>query len=496
MKKTLRCAVMFLIIPFLSGCGNLNSIHHFLTVDEGTGALVDIKQRAVLVSRKKIETTGNAGQTYPPQMQTIVCAEPSPDALSAYAAELAAEGGIPGKVTAKLAGATQESAAFVGLRTQSIQLLRDSLYRLCEGYMSGALDKYQYDTLMRRYQRYMIALLGIEQLTGAMRAPSVTIQTQGKAVAAGEIADLRKEIEKIDEEIQEKTKAKETLETDLKNEADSEEKKAIQKEIDAVTKAIEDKKSDKDDAEKGIKEERKGLVAEGSATASVSGVGLPTSRSDEHIQSVTEAVKEIVLEALRTDEIGQLCWGYLVYPPKDSTGISEIKDACKAHIEKGGGVNVYALEKSISAFAKIDSWSSETKQLFGNTFQKDGFNKRQTVTIAQEPNSSNYGNLGWAYAQDALDMKDAPLLDIKAGREVIKKIVWPRNLSELQGIVFTLFHEMNFEKVALCSENFRELFDKETACTKWIKPDGIPEALFTAWIEEAKKDRRIYLSIK
>ena len=310
MGKLFQGIILIVTTSFLTGCGNLNSIHHFLTVDEGTGAMVDIKQRAIIVSKKKIEKTDAQG--YSQKTQTIVCAEPSPDALSAYAAELAAEGGIPGKVSAKLAGATQESAAFVGLRTQSIQLLRDSLYRLCEGYMSGALTKTEYGHYTRRYQRFMIALLGIEQLTGAIRAPSVTIRTEGKAQTAAAIADLRKEVEKINEEIQEKTKSKDTLMGEQKAEADEGKKQAIQKEIDAVGTAIKEKEADKKDIERAITEERKGLVAEGSATASVSEVGLPTSRSDAHIQHVGSIVENIVLRAMDVDDLGPFCWDFLI----------------------------------------------------------------------------------------------------------------------------------------------------------------------------------------
>ena len=114
----------FLVTPFsiivFTGCANLNSVYRDLNVDSGMGAMVDIKQRAMIVSRQT-RGTGDLAIT-----KTIVCAEPSPDALSAYAAQLAAEANIPEKVSAKLAAAFQESSSFVGLRTQSIQLLQTS----------------------------------------------------------------------------------------------------------------------------------------------------------------------------------------------------------------------------------------------------------------------------------------------------------------------------------------------------------------------------------
>ncbi|MCI5135993.1 MAG: hypothetical protein D3920_13190 [Candidatus Electrothrix sp. AW2] len=133
---------------------------------------MDIKQRAVLVSKQN--------------NMIKICAEPSPDALSAYAAELAGKANLPESTAAQFAASFQEGSAFVGLRTQSIQLLRDSLYRLCEGYMSGALDKEEYNLLTRRYQRYMVGLLAVEQLTGALRSPAVVINTDGEAKVDGE----------------------------------------------------------------------------------------------------------------------------------------------------------------------------------------------------------------------------------------------------------------------------------------------------------------------
>lgn len=289
-------AALFLLnfILLSVGCGNFNSVYRNFNVDDGTGAMVDIKQRAVIASRRT--TTEGTTTT----SQTIVCAEPSPDAMSAYAAELAAEVDIPAQVTARLAAAFQESASFVGLRTQSIQLLRDSLYRLCEGYMSGAIDEYQYDTLLRRSQKYMVALLGIEQLTGAIRAPSVTINTQGSAEVARSLPEMKSEIEGIEKETKDLQKKKEA------EGVSEEDKKEIQNKIDSLN-------LDKEALETGIKNARD-LVATGSATAIVSDVGLSSQRSDEHILAVSKMVEKIVLKIVNTDDTGQLCWARLNNP--------------------------------------------------------------------------------------------------------------------------------------------------------------------------------------
>ncbi|HET7730610.1 MAG TPA: hypothetical protein VFK48_11315, partial [Usitatibacter sp.] len=162
--RTLIPLLVLLTSLLSGGCANLNSVYRPLDTGEGRGALIDIKQRAIIAA--KPATPGG---------KNVVCAEPSPDALSAYAAQIAAEASVPDKAAAQLAASFQEGSSFVGLRTQSIQLLRDALYRLCEGYANGALNELQYDILMRRYQKYMVALLGIEQLAGVVRSPAVTI---------------------------------------------------------------------------------------------------------------------------------------------------------------------------------------------------------------------------------------------------------------------------------------------------------------------------------
>lgn len=69
--------------------------------------------------------------------------------------------------------------------TQSIQLLRDSYFRLCEAYMNDAITAADYDIQMRRYQQYMIALLSIESLTRTVKAPQIILtndKSTGKTI--------------------------------------------------------------------------------------------------------------------------------------------------------------------------------------------------------------------------------------------------------------------------------------------------------------------------
>lgn len=197
----------------LCGCttlGNFNSVHRKLDTSNRRGVLVDIKQRAILVGSDENDNP-------------IICAEPSPDALSAYAAEIAAKVDRPELISAQLTAATQEGASFVGLRTSTIQLLRDSMYRLCEAHMNGAIDRNSYNFQLRKYQRQLVALLAIEQLTGAQRAKTSAIETRSATRIARDIKTLQAEsdglknqIDAIDAKLKDAKENKDTLTAERK----------------------------------------------------------------------------------------------------------------------------------------------------------------------------------------------------------------------------------------------------------------------------------------
>jgi hypothetical protein len=110
----------------------------------------------------------------------VVCAEPSPDALSAYGSSLAGSANSE-RVQAQLAAAIAEQSGSIGLRTQSITLMRDALYRVCEGFRSSAITDEQYYLLQRRFQNLTMGLLAVEQLTGTVKAQQIALSTSGGA---------------------------------------------------------------------------------------------------------------------------------------------------------------------------------------------------------------------------------------------------------------------------------------------------------------------------
>jgi hypothetical protein len=187
----------------LSACAELTHLTRDRTFSGRQGqakaVFVDAKQRAVYaapltetVTRYAWNPTLERYEAVPSREVTgvKVCAEPSPDALSAIAASQGLDLSFKDDLSASQAMSFAESAGSIGLRTQSIQLMRDAMYRICEGYLSGALSHGAYETLHRRLQNSMVAILAIEQLTGAVRARQLILGGSAGTGAAETIADL------------------------------------------------------------------------------------------------------------------------------------------------------------------------------------------------------------------------------------------------------------------------------------------------------------------
>ena len=320
-------------------------------VSSGTTLLVDAKQRAITNA-----VVGGALR---------VCAEPSPDALTA----LAASAGFSLSRAEAAALATNaslaEGAASIGLRTQSIQLMRDAMYRLCEGYLSGAIDGLAFETLQRRFQSSMVAILAIEQLTGAVRAPAVVLNgssTQGDAeqtAAATQKAQAgrdalrtaEKDVADKQEQLKSATAARTTLETEQaelkKNEMPTEKEKARLTELGGL---IENAKKAETSAAtaatdaaavKGQKEvDYKALEAAriailgGSGTASVDGTVAVSEAQDGQVAAVA-AVQAIVEASLNLEFGRELCTTILTKSTTTlPTGAGEVHKTCVGYLSE------------------------------------------------------------------------------------------------------------------------------------------------------------------
>lgn len=179
MKATYGLLGVFAIALALAGCANLSTIGRSHEPLSNTAIHLDAPQRLVIANEKG-----------------WVCAEPSPDALQAYASSFGLGFSAPSKESGSFAQALSASAGSIGLRTQSITLMRDALYRICELYYNGGLTKENAVQLLERSQDLSLGILAIEQLTGAVVAQQVNINTNSAATAAASINDTQKELDK------------------------------------------------------------------------------------------------------------------------------------------------------------------------------------------------------------------------------------------------------------------------------------------------------------
>jgi len=182
LPKVIAIACASLGALVLGGCANLTSIHRVDDLSNTAGArltFIDAKQRAILSTRVQDPATKAYVQRF--------CSEPPPDAFSAFSTSFTGDlagaglGGASPEVKARAALALSETAATIE-RTQTVNLLRESLFRTCERYMGGAISNDEFIVQAARDQRAMVAVLAIEQLTGAVKAKS-TVLSAGAAAA-------------------------------------------------------------------------------------------------------------------------------------------------------------------------------------------------------------------------------------------------------------------------------------------------------------------------
>ena len=169
----LRRVTVASLLVVTTGCANLNTIERTSSLprEDGRGVAIhlDAQQRLVLYSAERY------------------CAEPSPDALQAYASALGLAKSLPSQDASSLAAGQQSYAASIGLRTQSITIMRDALYRMCEAYHNGILGDVMVATLLGRSQDLTAVILAVEQLTGAVAANQVILGSTTSASASANL---------------------------------------------------------------------------------------------------------------------------------------------------------------------------------------------------------------------------------------------------------------------------------------------------------------------
>lgn len=349
-----RMFLAVVLAAMLVGCANSESIHRSMNINLGEGALIDGKQRAILVKRQR-DKTNKANKT------VIVCAEPVPDIMSALSGSIAADLGFKDEIKMGISGSSHESAASIGLRTQSITLLRDSLYRLCESYMNGAISASEYNLQSRRYQKYMVVLLAIEQIAGTVKAPTVAITSQSSAEAAQSLLAQRNILKKVNAELDDLQSDIETLEAE-KNTVENDAKKAneIQKKLDALGKERKELLADKKFIEEGINHIR-GSTSSGETKVAVGGDLIHSGKTDAYIQTIANAIGSITMNILGTSDLEQICLQQL-----SDNDYTKLLPMCRELVR-----------------AQLDSLSTNTELLQKVTEEKVAYMKEETAYMKE-----------------------------------------------------------------------------------------------------------------
>lgn len=230
-KANLRAFAVSVCILLLCGCANLQTVSRTTSIPAPTYILQQntpaLPQGAKSSAAVKI-SNGRAIHLDAQQRLVITtvrgfCAEPSPDAMAAYASALGFSAKNSTQNSVAASNAINSAAANIGLRTQSITLMRDTLYRMCEAYLNGQVDEIQVATLIGRSMDLTAVILAIEQLTGATAASQVALTPGGSANASSILVSNQQALDLA----RKKLTAKEAVEAETKLKADSDEKDRV-----------------------------------------------------------------------------------------------------------------------------------------------------------------------------------------------------------------------------------------------------------------------------
>ena len=203
----------------LAGCEN---VANRSTIDRIT-PIPQLTQNAESTGKEETARGGAVAIHLDAQQRLVLatakgyCAEPSPDALAAYVATLGVGATTPSTAEAAVsfANALQGSAASIGLRTQSITLMRDALYRMCEAANNGNLDDIHVANLLRRSQDLTAVILAVEQLTGAVAANQVILTPESSADASANLTANQQLLDKQRQTVQTHENAVEAAQNEL-----------------------------------------------------------------------------------------------------------------------------------------------------------------------------------------------------------------------------------------------------------------------------------------
>lgn len=166
-----------------AGCTDVKSYHSF------PGQTLRTEAQSRLVLSRPIVYEADGRRVRPDR---IVCAEPSPDAITAQGRAASAQGRLPltagtpaaiGTAEAGLAYAVAQQTAYAGYRTATIQAIRDLAFQACLGYANGVIDDTDYRRILAGTDNMVLGMHAIDALAGNAPAPPVTVGAGGQSSA-------------------------------------------------------------------------------------------------------------------------------------------------------------------------------------------------------------------------------------------------------------------------------------------------------------------------
>jgi len=283
----------------LSGCSaNHHSILRSKSLPKDSPRLIamDSKQRAVLTA------LGHTGLRF--------CAEPSPDVFAVMAqaasSNASAGNGVDPKAIEAALAATFSSAEQASTipRTQTINMLREMMYRTCERYLNGGIDEDELALQAVRDQRLMVSILAIEQMAGVITTKPVALGVSSVAQAAIRLDDQYKQVQEKIKIWEEKNKAYDDLNGRVKCDGVGKGRK----ECKVAEKERDDAEKEMNDAKEHYEQLRNAMTA-----AANTAVMLPAAGGGQDgnqsaaIAGVATKIKEIVLGTFDQDEFLLFC---------------------------------------------------------------------------------------------------------------------------------------------------------------------------------------------
>lgn len=341
----MRSAILVPIVALLlSACSG--AIHkEFPIANKAPVAIsVDARQRMIFVEPER----GAADSTY-----RRYCAEPSPDVFTVLG--VAASGGATlgldsdaRSLNAALQAAFSSSEAGSTIpRTQTVNMLREMMYRTCERYLSGAISKEQFQTIAARDQRIMVSVLAIEQLTGSITPSAVALTSSGNAATgfdpaqtAKALADQQAKVVAADANVTAKKAALASVDTPAGSCATDASKLAActkaQGDVTAATDAL--------DASKAVYQGMLNMASRGlgvsSAATSTSVDFASNAARAQTVASVADTVRNIVDMTFKQDETLLFCLQVL-----DSDRLKDVREKCLQYL----ATKVAADERALAA---------------------------------------------------------------------------------------------------------------------------------------------------